>query len=443
MACVVAAQVTDKHFDTPAWQAVIPRNSGKGENELKWLTRHVIAQHATAAKRQMRYNQMPRKMLQKLQMQHHAQNSQAQRAKADSEVAAAAAAVSARWDTTSDHRHSASDMDHQLGQGVDMGNASLPRSGEYVDHDDNLGTAFSPGSHDPWDDDKKVIQTATARNRMESSLAAIQGMLRTGLRGDQAAIRKTVTLTYALVFGTVCPMLQSVYNIAVLYQREFDLCQQIMCKVSGTCVRLFGSGWKMIPDILAPGMREFALTVRHEEVKTFDRLEVAVCYVWMALLKSAERNYVSQVVLDAWVSIPQGLWGEGRTETVPLLARAKLGQGANSANGADHGSSTQSMHVQQTHTQPAQQRHRHPPARRRRQQPAMQRMQRDGRHTAPAMSWSYTDDDPDSADSVAESDAVSYVSNPPHAAMMDGPLGDHSYGASVEEHVHYARVVAL
>lgn len=101
MACVVAAQVTDKHFDTPAWQAVIPRNSGKGENELKWLTRHVIAQHATAAKRQMRYNQMPRKMLQKLQMQHHAQNSQAQRAKTDIEhicgPAAPAAAARGAW----------------------------------------------------------------------------------------------------------------------------------------------------------------------------------------------------------------------------------------------------------------------------------------------------------------------------------------------------------
>ena len=68
---VVAAEVTEKYFDTAPWQKAMPRNSGKGEFETRWLCRHVIAQQATAAKRQMRCNQIPRKMLQKLQEDHH------------------------------------------------------------------------------------------------------------------------------------------------------------------------------------------------------------------------------------------------------------------------------------------------------------------------------------------------------------------------------------
>ena len=57
----------------------MPRNSGKGEFETRWLCRHVIAQQATAAKRQMRCNQIPRKMLQKLQEDHHRRRLEAER----------------------------------------------------------------------------------------------------------------------------------------------------------------------------------------------------------------------------------------------------------------------------------------------------------------------------------------------------------------------------
>ena len=76
---VVAAEVTEKYFDTAPWQKAMPRNSGKGEFETRWLCRHVIAQQATAAKRQMRCNQIPRKMLQKLQEDHHRRRLEAER----------------------------------------------------------------------------------------------------------------------------------------------------------------------------------------------------------------------------------------------------------------------------------------------------------------------------------------------------------------------------
>ena len=40
-------------------------------------------------------------------------------------------------------------------------------------------------------------------------------------------MHNTVQLTYALVFGTLGPMLQAVFNLTVLYQRDFQLCQQV------------------------------------------------------------------------------------------------------------------------------------------------------------------------------------------------------------------------
>ena len=46
-------------------------------------------------------------------------------------------------------------------------------------------------------------------------------------------VHSTVQLTYALIFGTFGPMLQSVFNLAVLYQREFQLCQSVLCTIAG------------------------------------------------------------------------------------------------------------------------------------------------------------------------------------------------------------------
>eukprot|EP01043_Picozoa_sp_COSAG02_P024790 COSAG02_NODE_1369_length_13028_cov_2.767345_3_plen_457_part_00 len=290
--------MTENHFNSEAWQQLIPRNSGKGSYELRWLARHIIAQHATAAKRQMRCNQIPRKMLQKMQIDHHR-----------------------RMQTAEGGRAAAEPIDQMSAQ-LDATNvpAFAPAAGEQRANSGGAAVVVTT-EPDPWEKDKKVIQTTVARSRIESSLAAIQAQLRTGcVQGE--VVHKTVQLTYALVFGTLGPMLQSVFNLSVLYQREFQLCQQVLCTIAGALTRLFGSAWHMsLASILAPGMREFSIRLTSTKNKSFDRLEVAVCFVWAAFLQSAERNYVSQPVLDSWGSIPNGMWGEGRTDPVPGLQR--------------------------------------------------------------------------------------------------------------------------
>lgn len=290
----VAGQVTEKYFNGELWQRMIPKIPGKGSFELRWLTRHVIAQHATAAKRQMRCNQIPRKMLQ--QMDHQRRHIQSAPASVQQAGPEPGQRASTGHDVTG-HARSPSV------RSVDAPNGAV-------------------GEERPkWEKDKRVIQTTVARSRIESSLAAIQAQLRTGcVHGE--VVHKTVQLTYALVFGTLGPMLQSVFNLSVLYQREFQLCQQVLCTIAGALTRLFGSAWHMsLASILAPGMREFSIRLSPGKSKSFDRLEVAVCFIWAALLQSAERNYVSQVVLDSWSSIPNGMWGEGRTDLVVGLQR--------------------------------------------------------------------------------------------------------------------------
>ncbi len=289
--CAVAGHVTDKYFNSELWQSLIPRGSEKGCYELRWLARHVIAQHATAAKRQMRCNQMPRKMLQKITIDHHHRQMQ-----------------------TADGGRAAVEPISHMNTQQDATNvpAFPPAGGEQLAGSRDNGPA-------PWVKDKTVIQTTVARSRIESSLAAIQAQLRTGcVQGD--VVHKTVQLTYALVFGTLGPMLQSIFNLSVLFQREFQLCQQVLCTIAGALTRLFGSPWHMsLASILAPGMREFSIRLTATKTKSFDRLEVAVCFVWAAFLQSAERNYISQPILDSWGSIPNGMWGEGRTDPVPGL----------------------------------------------------------------------------------------------------------------------------
>ena len=274
---------------------MIPKMPGKGSFELRWLTRHVIAQHATAAKRQMK--QIPRKMLQQMDHQRrHIQSGHIQRAPASVQQAGPEPVrrASTGRDVTG-HAPSPS------ARSVDAPNGAV--------------------GEETWEKDKRVIQTAVARSRIESSLAAIQAQLRTGcVHGE--VVHKTVQLTYALVFGTLSPMLQSVFNLSVLYQREFQLCQQVLCTIAGALTRLFGSAWNIsLATILAPGMQEFSIRLSPGKTKSFDRLEVAVCFIWAALLQSARRNFVSQVVLDSWSSIPNGMWGEGRTDPVVGLQR--------------------------------------------------------------------------------------------------------------------------
>ena len=274
---------------------MIPKMPGKGSFELRWLTRHVIAQHATAAKRQMK--QIPRKMLQ--QMDHQRRHIQS------GHIQSAPASV----------QQAGPEPVRRASTGRDVtGHAPSPSARSVDAPNGAVG-------EETWEKDKRVIQTAVARSRIESSLAAIQAQLRTGcVHGE--VVHKTVQLTYALVFGTLSPMLQSVFNLSVLYQREFQLCQQVLCTIAGALTRLFGSAWNIsLATILAPGMQEFSIRLSPGKTKSFDRLEVAVCFIWAALLQSARRNFVSQVVLDSWSSIPNGMWGEGRTDPVVGLQR--------------------------------------------------------------------------------------------------------------------------
>ena len=248
---------------------MIPKMPGKGSFELRWLTRHVIAQHATAAKRQMK--QIPRKMLQQIDhKRRHIQSGHIQRAPASVQQAGP-------------------EPVRRASTGHDVtGHAPSPST---LSVDAPNGAA---GEERPtWEKDKRVIHTTVSRNRIESSLAAIQAQLRTGCV-HREVVHKTVQLTYALVFGTLGPMLQSVFNLSVLYQREFQLCQQVLCTIAGALTRLFGSAWQMsLASLLAPGMREFSIRLSPGKTKSFDRLEVAVCFIWAALLQSAGRNYVS------------------------------------------------------------------------------------------------------------------------------------------------------
>ena len=206
---------------------------------------------------------------------------------------------------------------------------------------------MQPPAEAAWSRDLRVLQTEPSRSRISSSLASIESQLRSGAlnagpEGGQV-VHGTVQLVYALVFGTFGPMLQSVFNLTVLHKRSFQNCQSVMCTISGAMTRLFG-GWahsmskKEVPmgldNILKPGMREFYIKIGEpdEEAgttgnKTFPRFEVALCFVWSCLLKSAERHGAIEhpdrvalvQLLDSWVSIPSGLWGAGRTDAVPGL----------------------------------------------------------------------------------------------------------------------------
>ena len=70
-------------------------------------------------------------------------------------------------------------------------------------------------------------------------------------------VHSTVQLTYALIFGTFGPMLQSVFNLAVLYQREFQLCQSVLCTIAGALtVRNFDRDLGILTDIL----RDFGIS---------------------------------------------------------------------------------------------------------------------------------------------------------------------------------------
>ena len=204
---------------------------------------------------------------------------------------------------------------------------------------------MQPPAEAAWARDLRVIQTEPSRSRISSSLSSIESQLRSGAlnngpEGGQV-VHGTVQIVYALVFGTFGPMLQSVFNLTVLHKRSFQDCQSVMCTISGAMTRLFG-GWahmmgkKEVPmsleNILKPGMREFYIKIGESDeeagtTKTFPRFEVALCFVWSCLLKSAERHGRAEhpqpgalvQLLDSWVSIPSGLWGAGRTGAVPGL----------------------------------------------------------------------------------------------------------------------------
>ena len=204
---------------------------------------------------------------------------------------------------------------------------------------------MQPPAEAAWARDLRVIQTEPSRSRISSSLSSIESQLRSGAlnngpEGGQV-VHGTVQIVYALVFGTFGPMLQSVFNLTVLHKRSFQDCQSVMCTISGAMTRLFG-GWahmmgkKEVPmsleNILKPGMREFYIKIGESDeeagtTKTFPRFEVALCFVWSCLLKSAERHGRAEhpqpgalvQLLDSWVSIPSGLWGAGRTGVVPGL----------------------------------------------------------------------------------------------------------------------------
>ena len=64
-----AARITDECFGSQDWQRAISSIESKGFNELQWLARCTIAQHITTSKRQMRNNQIPKKIQQQLEAQ--------------------------------------------------------------------------------------------------------------------------------------------------------------------------------------------------------------------------------------------------------------------------------------------------------------------------------------------------------------------------------------
>ena len=96
--------------------------------------------------------------------------------------------------------------------------------------------------------------------------------------------------------------------------------------------------WWLLP---CAGMREFFLRTSATSNKSFQRIEMAVCFVWSCLLQSAQRNYVTQSLVDSWASIPNGLWGEGRTSAVPGLMKSEaattMNTRPNAATGAVRG----------------------------------------------------------------------------------------------------------
>ena len=328
----VAGQVAEKYFLGDRWQGAQPKSSGKGNFELRWLARHVVAQHTTVVKRQMRCNQIPRKMLHKLQTDHHRRHVQSMNVDIPDVARHIEQAVTRHIEganligpagsgqvrpaeqmiaSTSNRVRQSSQQPHQV-----LKPAAYPTQAASA-----ILTAVNPigqpyRAPTPWEKDLLAIQLKLVHPRIKTSIAAIQAHLQKGWSVNEV-VRKTV----AFVFELLWPMLQAVFNLSVLYQREFYVCQQVLCTIAGALTRLFGStSWKIsLAAILAPGLREFSIRISHDRTKSFDRVEAAVCFVWSALLQSAKLNCLSEDVIECWTSIPNGMWGAGRSDAVPGL----------------------------------------------------------------------------------------------------------------------------
>ena len=84
----------------------------------------------------------------------------------------------------------------------------------------------------------------------------------------------------------------------------------MLCSLSGTLVRLNGSGWRAsLPD--KPPARPYVLHIGGGRCQVFPRqiaFESIMYFVWRALLEASRRRCgIEEAVLAGWASIPNGL----------------------------------------------------------------------------------------------------------------------------------------
>jgi hypothetical protein len=165
-----------------------------------------------------------------------------------------------------------------------------------------------------------IYPHSVLRNKIELCLASFLKQLHENEHNKRESVEELVRTLYQLFFGVLAPVLQAVFNLSVLHEREHDRCQLIMCAIAGATVRLYGYGWQVsLPDILEPGLREFTLDLGPAGKKRWqsgDRFELAVCFVWAALIRSAAANKVKARTLAKWAVIHRGLWTRHRSECV-------------------------------------------------------------------------------------------------------------------------------
>jgi len=94
--------------------------------------------------------------------------------------------------------------------------------------------------------------------------------------------------------------------------------QLVLCSISGTLVRLNGSGWRAaLPD--KPTVRPYVLHIGGGRCKVFPQqisFESIMYFVWKAVLCAARLRGIAEAVLVGWASIPNGLCTSCRAQEV-------------------------------------------------------------------------------------------------------------------------------